>query len=245
MDINFWTQSNPNIKFEQTHKKYYAKYLYKLVLYAPVARIIHSKVSIDHAFAHRKNMVRDINYAGWWGGRNKTKDLDNADLAFLQQLKDLASDQTLDIRMRVEEPRVQIYAKTESVLIQLVNSKLSPHWLKYIEAVAGPENKAAESLLNQNAILRKKHNGFQYKVMLRDGRYGAVLKQQILNYLDNLGTDVVKVTPSVRGMLNQSNNQYLWNAYFFTNDPNIVSFIGLMSPGMIGNIHELVVPPDK
>lgn len=245
MDISFWTQSNPNIKFEQTCKKYYAKYLYKLVLYAPAARIIHNKSSIESAFANRKEVVKNINYGGWWGGRNSAKELDNADLAFLQQLKNIANDQSLDIRIRVEEPRVQVYAKTEDTLIQLINSNFGSDWLKYIEAVAGPEDDTAELLLNQNAILRKKDNGFRYKVMLRDGRYGAELKHQILNYLDNLGTDIVKVTPSVRGMLNQPNNQYLWNAYFFTNDPNIVSFVGLMSPGMIGNIHELVVPPDK
>jgi hypothetical protein len=38
---------------------------------------------------------------------------------------------------------------------------------------------------------------------------------------------------------------YMWNVFFYTNDPNIIHFINLIAPDSIANIHELAVLDNK
>jgi hypothetical protein len=244
MDTSFWIQCNPKIKIENTAKKYFNEYLYKLVLYAPVGRIIDAKGTVEQALEHRKVMTKNINHAGWWGQRF-SKDLENANVELLAKLREIRQDRALGLKLRVEEPRIQIYAKTADELVKLVKEQFDPDWYQYVETVAGPANKVCEDLLNSGGIIRKTNNGFKYKVIIRDGRYGDDTKRNVLNYLINLGEEQAHVTSTVFDMLHKPGNSYIWNAYFYVNDPNVTSFISLMSPGMIGNIHELIVVADK
>ena len=85
---------------------------------------------------------------------------------------------------------------------------------------------------------------YSHKVILRDGKYSQEIKESILNYLESLGDEIVKVPQSLSAILSKSSS-YIWNGYFYTNEPNIVSFLNLMDPNLVLNIHELVVLPHK
>lgn len=237
MDTSFWIRCNPKITVEHTVKKFYGKFLYKIVLYCPAGRLIDGKGGMLALLDHRKNVYKHINQSGWWGHR-QNRDLDRADIILLDALRTIRKNST-SIKMRVEEPRIQIYAATESELVNLVTNHLQP-FVANIESVAGPANEEAAEVLNAGAIIRKTDNGYSHKVILRDGRYSMEIKESILQYLNGLQLEQAGITDSCREMFKKPNS-YLWNCYFYTNDPSITTFLNLISPGIVSNIHELVV----
>lgn len=243
MDTLFWIQCNPNLAIEHTTKKYFGKYLHKLVVYAPAGRLVDSKGPMEKELEHRKTVSKHINQGGWWGHRYN-KDLDNADVDFLNTLRDIRHDRTLGIKLRVEEPMIQIYANSNQTLKDLVNKFFTKEQRSYVKSISGPENEQAEKLLDSGSILRKTDIGYKYKVLLRDGRYSPEVKTNLLNYLDSLGPEIVKLSGTNRSMLNRSNT-FLWNMYFYTNDTSVVTFLNLICPGIVLNSHELVVLPNK
>lgn len=241
MDILFWTQSNPKIKVDHTTKKYFNRYLYKLVVYAPGGRLVDTRGDLDTALEHRRQLTRHVN-VGYWGYRHN-KELEKADIEFLSVLRDIRRDRSLNVKLRVEEPHVQIYAAEEATLINLVKQRFS-NYSHYLELVTAPADDEAEAVLNSGAIIRKKDVGYTYKVILRDGRYDANTKLNLLTYLKGCGVEQVGVSPTCEDMLSKSSS-FIWNCYFHTNDLAILTFINLISPGIVSNYHELVVLAHK
>ena len=239
MDTSYWIQCNPRITVEHTSKKFYGKFLYKIALHCPAGRLIDGKGTMADLLEHRKTVYKHINQSGWWGRNIKnSKDLDHADVTLLETLRTIRKTFS-GIKLRVEEPCVQIYANTELELINLVKEQLNKFAYR-VESICGPESQESEQLLNSGAIIRKKHNGYRYKVILRDGRYSGGIKDSILQYLNGLSDEQVHITKTCKEMFTKPNS-FLWNCYFYTNDPNITTFINLMSPGIVSNIHELVI----
>lgn len=245
MDTSSWIQYNPKISITHTTKKFFGKYLYKLVVYCPAGRLIDTKPSqsIETAYEHRRLMIRNINHGGWWGQRYN-KDIENADMEFLNLIRGIRHNRILGLKLRVEEPRIQIYAETDQQLKDLVNNHFDKKHRIYVESISGPEDSVAEDILNSGAIIRKTDLGYKYKVILRDGKYNAQIKANLLNYLNNLGPDEVKLPKSGLDMLEKSSS-FIWNLYFFTNDPSVTTFLNLISPGIVSNMHELVVLEHK
>jgi len=244
MDTSFWIQCNPDITVEHTTKKYFGKYLYKLDIYSPAGRLIYSKGDILSGLDHRKRTAKTINHAGWWGsGGNNFKGIDRADVGLLDAIRTLRNNPAHTIHLRVEEPHVQIYASTESELQSLVNNKFG-QFLPALFRITGPESSTAANILETGAIIRKKEVGYKYKVILRDGRYTQEVKAGILQYLINIGVETIKLPKSAINSLG-TNNSFIWNCYFYTNDLSINTFITLISPGIISKSHELVILADK
>jgi len=245
MDTSAWIQYNPKITIDHTTKKYFGKYLYKLVIYAPAGRLIDSKPgeSMDRALQRRRAIYSQVSQNSWWGAR-QNRDIDNADIDLLEILRSIRLNRPAGIKLRVEEPRVQIYAETEQQLENLVKTHLGTQFCNHVESMVGPANNKCADILNSGAILRKKDVGYKYKVILRDGRYDFDAKQSILQYLLNLGEDQAQLPKSGYDMLNK-HTSYIWNLYFFANDPQVTSFLSLISPGIVSNIHELVVLHNK
>ncbi|CAB4129352.1 hypothetical protein UFOVP112_450 [uncultured Caudovirales phage] len=242
MDTSFWIQCNPKIAVEHTTKKYFGKYLYKIVVYCPAGRLIDGKRSnMSDELQHRRDVTRHINQSGWWGAR-QNKDLDNANIFLLDTLRTIRRNPN-GVKLRVEEPRVQIYAGSEDELMTLVTDHLQPY-VKDIESIAGPVNDKHAEILNSGAIIRKTDIGYTHKVILRDGRYSTEIKENLLSYLTSIGPETINVSTGLSNALSK-NNSFIWNAYFYTNDPSVVTFINLVHPGLVLNIHELVVMPHK
>jgi hypothetical protein len=243
MDTSFWVQYNPKIQITHTTKKYFGRYLYKLVVYAPAGRLIDSKDSIAEALEHRRTITKSVNYGGWWGHRY-SKDLDHADVEFLTRLQEIRNDRTLGLKLRVEEPRIQIYAESVDKLENLVNVHFGTNWNTFVESISGPADDQAETVLNSGAIIRKTDTGYRYKIIIRDGRYSPEIKNNLLTYLSNLDPADVKLPGSGREMLVKSNG-FIWNMYLYVNDADIADFLNLIHPGIVSNCHELVVMTDK
>lgn len=243
MDTLFWTRCNPNtIAFKPTTKKFFDKFLYKIVVYCPAGRLILSDNDLVDELARRKEMNKHINYGGYWGA-GSNKDLEYASIPLLEKLRYIKLSSSPKVKFRVEEPGIQIYAETEDQLKQVVN-QLDPAWKSNIREVFGPEDAESESFLNSGAILRKTDIGFKYKVLLKDGRYTGETKLQLKTYLGNLGCDTIKVSKTGLDMLSRPTG-FIWNLYFYTNDLNILTFLNLICPGIVSNFHELVVATDK
>ena len=173
MDTSFWIQCNPKITIDHTAKKFFGQYLYKIVVYAPAGRLIHTKGILADELHHRKTISRNIN-VGYWGYRN-SKEIENANLDFLETLRTAKQNRLPGIKFRVEEPRVQIYADNENDLINLAQNEFKG-FLNFIESVTGPIDADAELALNSGAILKKRDFGYNYKVIVRDGRYDNATK---------------------------------------------------------------------
>lgn len=243
MDTSFWIQCNPKTTVEHTTKKYFGQYLYKLVVYCPAGRLIDSKGAMTDALEHRKQVTKHINHAGWWGNR-LNKDLINADVEFLTMLREIRLDRSLGLKLRVEEPMIQIYAKSDMDLQNLVNAHFSTGQRQYVRAIAGPKDTDAEAVLNSGAIIRRENNGYRYKIILKDGRYSPAIKQNLLQYLENQGPEQVRLSKTAKEMLSKSTS-FVWNLYFYSNDVNVTTFLNLISPGIVSNYHELVVLDNK
>jgi hypothetical protein len=241
MDTLFWTQFNTDVKFGCTTKKYYGKYLYKLIVYAPAGRLIEKEwENISEALVRRREFAeRRVNWGGsWWSNGAKAAD---ADASFLELLGYIRHNHD-NIRFRIEEPNISIYAESEDVLKSLVSSKFDGTQYRYIKEISGPESVEAEQHLNNGAILRRTNNDYRYKAILRDGRYEQDVKFAIYNYLKNSGE-----TQLTAGCAEQllKDYTYIWNVFFYTNDKDVIHFINLIAPDSITNIHELVVLPNK
>jgi hypothetical protein len=239
MDTSFWIQCNPKISVGHTTKKYYGKFLYKLVLYVPASRLIHSKGSIAEELHHRKA----YNLGGSWSYSRFVSKIDQADITLLGIVRDIKLDKNLNIKLRAEEPRVQLYANTEQDLQHVIKTYLADYY-SHIESITGPEDADAAAILDTGAIIKKNDIGYRYKVLLKDGRYDLQTKKQIMEYLSNLGPDLAYVPRGTLDALSR-NTTYIWNSYFYCNDDNVNVFINLISPGMVSNCHELVILPHK
>ena len=243
MDISFWIQCNPKITVDHTTKKFYGKFLYKLVVYCPAGRLIDAKGPMGPALENRQNVAKNINPGGWWG-RRTNKDLENADVEFLTMLREIRHDRVMGIKLRIEEPMIQVYADSDSALQTFVNTHFLNNQKNYVRSISGPIDSAAEAVLNSGAIIRKENNGYQYKIILKDGRYTSEIKQSLLAYLENQGPEQVQISNSARLMLSKSTG-YVWNLYFYSNDISTITFLNLISPGIVSNYHELVVLSNK
>ena len=235
MDILYWNKLSADIKHEDTTKQFFGKYLWRLVVLAPGARILLAKFStIEQAMEHRALIRQNYSWASSWRKHNSIDDI-NIDL--LKDLQTVKTKYGSIIRTRIEEPWMQIYSEDEATL-KLIAEEFDPAFRANFISVSGPADSEAEELLRSGAIIRCKDIEFDYKVILKDGRYNKETKQRMLQYLDGLGNDV-KLSKGCREMLLKTYPS-MWNVFFYTKDPKIVTFLNLINPGIVSNIHKLV-----
>jgi hypothetical protein len=212
-----------------------------MVVYCPVGRAIDDKNSVERAVEHRRIISKNV--GGWWGQR-LSLGLENANIKMLNYMRVIRQQKLPGIKMRIEEPRIQFYAETEEQLLNIVQTYIDSGDHQHIESIAGPKDTESEVILNSGGIIRKRDIGYTHKVILKDGKYPQEVRTGLLNYLNNLGKETAKIPDGLLKMLgNQSG--FIWSAYFYVNDPSIVTFVNLMYPTLVSNIHELVVAPTK
>ena len=241
MATSFWTQFNPNIKQRETVKRYFNRYLYKIVIAAPGARsILDNSESIEYSFVNR---VKEMTYlkrfnASYW--EQKIQQLKTADIDQLTILKTLRQGNP-NLKFRVEEPRIQVYADTEQELTTLVGY-LQPY-RRTVTEIYAPKASTVD-FLNGDGIIRRKDNGYRYRVNFRDVTVDPNTKVNLLTYLENLTSAEVMVPRNVRYMLTRP-GKYIWGMYIYSNDLALNSFIELICPGIIAKNHEIVVQLTK
>jgi hypothetical protein len=238
MDLLFWKPLVPNIICEPTRKQFFGKFCYKLVLKAFGGRVINDNNTVSNSIAERIQNCRTLNYGGSWRG-NPINDLQQANIQLLDELKSIKNGYDNTIKIRIEEPWIQIYAVDEETLKCIAQRLIAVGGPESIISVSTPESESHQTVLESGCIIVKKDNGYKYKVILRDGSYGTESKAALLNYMFELG-DEIKYSHATYNQLS-TNFSWIWGCYFYVNDLSLTTAIALISPGIIGKIHELKV----
>lgn len=235
-----WKNLIPNIKILPTQKLFFKQYLYKLELLAYGGQCITTQTPIDITLEFRKKTYRTINYGGSWGAKINAN-LINADLEWLQYLQSFKHDPRVKFKIRVEEPNIQFYSSDEQELLDFVNN-IDPKFKSYVVSITRPKNDEEQKLLESGKKIVKKSPAYRYKIAIRDGKYNLDVKQQVLNYLDNLG-DLVRIPNHFRSEFTKSYSN-TWDCYIYSNDVNITTFMQLIDPYLIRTITEMASVED-
>lgn len=235
-----WKNLVPNIEVLPTQKIFYKQYLYKLELVAHGAQSINSKYSVEMSLQARERSYRAINYGGSWAVR-MSYSLAKANPDWLEYLKAFKAAVAFDCKIRIEEPRIQIYASNEQDLLDFVN-QLPGHYIEYVASITRPASDEQRDLLQSGKKLLKSTPEYNFRINFRDGKYELDTKLHILNYLDSLG-DLVRIPAHARRELTK---KYMntWDVYVYTKDASIVTFLQIINPRLIRTIIEIAGTED-
>lgn len=234
MDTLFWKNLNPNLNLESSIKKYFNKFYYKLVIYAPGCKSIRSP-DINKDIEFRKQWMREYNVGSWYA-KKFGDHMSHLDVGFLYSLQDLLYEYP-DIKIRIDEPYMSIYTMDET-MIQSVAQSIDPDFRNNIKTLSGPPSDLYKDALRNNVILVKKEPKFKYRVFFKEKQFELNTRQQILNYLLELG-NIVKLTDHTKSSLQKGHN-WIWGCYFYTNDKNISEMIRLIHPDIVREVSEFV-----
>lgn len=236
-DTSFWTTLNPNIIQTPTRKQYFGKYTCRLVINCPAGRLIDSPGDdMWHALRQKILTQRAYNYGGsWWAHKNK--ELSEANVQQLNIVRDIKRDSP-HIKVRVEEPQVQFYATCEDDL-KVIAVRFPDNLRFKISIIQLPASDKDVAALKSGKIIlpATSKNEYKYKIVFRDGHYPLETKQQILSYLESLGSDA-KLSKGSSAML-QREFSYMWGVFAYIMDEKVVTFLNLIAPNSISKIHEL------
>jgi hypothetical protein len=235
MDSLSWKNLVPNIEVLPTQKIFYKQYLYKLELLAHGGQSINSKYSVEKSIEIRERSYRAINYGGSWAVR-MSYSLAQAVPEWLEYLKAFKAAVNFDCKIRIEEPRIQIYASNEQDLLDFV-SQLPAKYLNHVKTITRPANDREQDLLQSGKKLMKSTPEYNFRVNFRDGKYDLDTKLHLLNYLDSLG-DTVRVPDHARKELTKKYSN-TWDIYIYTKDSTITTFLQLIEPRIIRSITEM------
>lgn len=226
-----WTNLNPTVKTVDTKKKFFNRYLYKIVLHVPGCRLVSSKstASIQALLDYRLGLVQ-YNTRRF---SNRDRGLHQASVPQLEYFRNIIEFYGEKIKIRIEEPILTLYSDDEEILMEI--AKMNPESLSEIHR---PSSDVAITALNRGECLLKRPTPYTHKVMFKESAtLSTETKNSIYDYLINLG-DVVKLTKSCQR--NLTGRQYWFTAtYFYTKDESILTFLNLIAPGAIAGIYKL------
>lgn len=248
MDLLSWTSSNPTCKLKLTSKQYYQRFLYRIKIYAPFGRVLRhtyrdspseplwNQIAAD--VDARKERVRAQilqHFSSYWSERliRHSDDCFEDQLEYLYRVFQVSKHK---IKLRIEEPYVEIYAEDEQTVLDIV-SKMPKRDTRVME-IHWPGHRL--EALQRGEIFMPKIVDYEYQVNFRTVLLSTAKRSQIHDYLASLG-DVVKMTPGLVDSLTRprwAHNDHMWiyQSYFYTNDPSICTFLNLIDPHLIGKI---------
>jgi hypothetical protein len=177
------------------------------------------------------------NYGGSWRPRRDYQKLVVDDLQNLRNIKDHFDKR---IKLRVEDPYVQIYVEDEDTLKELTDM-MNGNLKSSIRTVSWPASSKQKNILSEDKILKKTKPEYRYKFIFKDGMYTRESNQFILGYLTSLGNEVKLSNGTYRQL---EVFKYICGCFFYANDEKIATFLELISPGRIKKIYELVYQPE-
>jgi len=240
MDISFWNNLSPGIKILESSKQFYNQYFYRLDIYAPGCKSIKSNdIGLD--VSKRCEWVRDYKRQGSWYNKQLFKYLKEADIGFLSSLSSIYYEYP-DVKIRTEEPKISVYACDELMIKSVANS-IDPDHKDKILSITGPANEEIKSILDKRVILVKKPPKYRYRIWFKEKQFSHESRIQILDYLQSLG-DLVRINDHTCESLTRPHD-WIWGAYFYSNDKHVATFITLINPDIIREVSELVCLNNK
>jgi hypothetical protein len=232
-----WSKLNSDVRIIDTKKKFFNQYLYKAVVNTPFCRLILTNhTNLTNEYQRRLDMSRHYNYGGSWNKKNNSTRANISELAYYQNLRLRNLD---ELKFRVEEPYLSIYANDEKYLHDVVSQAGST-----VTEIHRPANDSAKAILNQGDIVIKKSTDYEYKVVLRESStISFEVREQVYNYLIGLN-DTVRMT---RGCKRNLTERQYWftSTYFYTKDPSVLTFLNLINPDIVSGIFKLSIAADK
>lgn len=240
MDTLPWIELNNSITIDKTKKLFFNRYLYRVtfrVVGARIAKIatdsqdVEDKVEGRRVWSDRLKELHEKIYENAVNHYGYIVDFDVAQLIWWNE----TFQENKDLYCRIEEPNLSIYGNDLDQLLTI--ARREPSKKTNLLSISLPESQSMIASLNAGKVLVKKIKGYTHKVIVkdnyRDDKESA--RQQVLAYLESLG-DEVRITPSCKHSLKSS---WATTSYFYCRDPNIVTFIEMICPGIIVKIFEL------
>ena len=244
MDILFWTKLNPKIAVGRVNRRFYNQYYYKLEIKIPGTSFLRdSETSLDKQLENRKRVRRSVNFAGSW--RMKHLQLpDQRDLEFLARIRDAKPLYETTMKFRIEEPTLHVYSNSEDELYKFAIAVADPtQSTDGFCKIFKPLSDKHLELLEQGYTVKRRESEYPFKVLVREGRYTKERKQQILNYLNNLG-DLVELPLHFISSMEKKYDS-VWNCYFYSKDRGILTMLSMIDPRFIRDIEEYQTISDK
>ncbi len=226
---------NPKITVEPVTRRFFNLYCYKLDLTIHGSAFLrYPDTPIADQIDNRKKVNRRINFAGTWRNYiNQTPDHEDI-LALTYLLNYYIKNQT-DLKFRIEEPTVSVYAQCEEDLYKLASLLCrSVKSTKHVKCIYRPRTQEHLDLLEQGYTIKQNKFGYKYKIMLREGRYNFAVKQQLHNYLKNLGNDVL-LPKHLEEALDKPYDSF-WGSYFYSKDTDILTMLALIHPNFVRSV---------
>ena len=238
-----WTNLNPTVKIVDTKKKFFSRYLYKIVLYVPGCRLVTttSDISMQNQLDRRLQMLAAGNFrylAGTrptWGSYSRISVLRGASTEQLEYFKDIIQSYDGQIKVRIEEPNLTLYADNEDILFDIAKA-----YTDSLIEIHRPSSLAAAEALDRGECILKKPIDYTHKVVFKESAQLSMgTKTSIYDYLINLG-DTVKMTKGCQRNLTE-NRYWFTSTYFYTKDESVLTFLNLIAPGSIAGIYKLAL----
>jgi len=158
----------------------------------------------------------------------------DANVAQLEYFKKIILEHEGQIKIRIEEPSLTIYADNESLLLNIADPEKAA-----VTEFHRPSGTAAVAALNRGECIVKTATEYTHKVVFKELSISAESKASIYSYLTGLG-DIVKMTKGCERNLRE-NRFWFTSSYFYTKDESILTFLSLIAPGTIAGIYKLTV----
>jgi len=234
------TNLNPTAKIVDTKKKFFNRYLYKIVFHVPACRLVAMKSDCDisEQLGVRKLMLSTYHYGPGYNGyalaASRDRRLIDANVSQLEYFKKIILEHEGQIKIRIEEPTLTIYADNESLLLNIADPEKAA-----VTEFHRPSGAAAVAALNRGECIVKTATEYTHKVVFKELAIGAESKANIYSYLTGLG-DIVKMTKGCERNLRE-NRFWFTSSYFYTKDESILTFLNLIAPGAVAGIYKLTV----
>ena len=235
MDLSRWYNINPSIKIVETTKKFYSKYLYKIVYELPGVSLLPYTRNEEH-FLYK---IATYESRRWGGYRPATAGhLLSTETAVKLLLLYKVYSGSSDLRFRTEGHNISIFSNNLDYLYEIATVNLSG-CSGHITTVSMPLSQYSQDILEEDYIIVRTPTDYLYRVNLKNGWSSKTDIVNLANYLEVI-KDEVKVT---QGFLEDLKKQhkYLTGRYFYVRDPKLVDMLVLIAPLLILSIQKLKV----
>jgi hypothetical protein len=185
------------------------------------------------------NQVRKVIFGGSWR-YNRVHDPNEQDIEILNKISH-ARGKHPDLKLRVEEPSLQIYSVDEDSLYKFA-AEITHGNNQHLVSIGKPLTPEHLALLEKGFTISSKLTDYPIKVHIREGRYGLQTKQQILNYLQNVPEEVHLPDHFVSSFSKEFES--VWNCYFYAKDRSILTMVALICPSLVRTVEEYHLSPD-
>ena len=237
----YLTNLNPTAKIVDTKKKFFNRYLYKIVFCVPACRLVAMKSDCDisEQLEVRQKMISTYHYgrgsySSYTLAARRNNMLIGANVSQLEYFKKIVLEYEDRIKIRIEEPFLTIYADDESLLLNIADPEKAA-----VTEFHRPSGAVAMAALNRGECIVKTATEYTHKVVFKELAISAESKAGIYSYLTGLG-DIVKMTKGCERNLRE-NRFWFTSSYFYTKDESILTFLNLIAPGTIAGIYKLTV----